>query len=283
MRFSVVAVALVAGCAGEADAPPCGGGPVRAGVITELRFERPVDGVSDGFDLDGTTSTEDGATGCGIADYTDPTGLAGVDNAMSRLLPALDLTEAANLEEIVVEIINSGELMLLWELSNYDDPYNDECVDFALYRGTGAPDVGTDGFIAPSQTFDVDPEVGVTTATELAIEDGVIEATGLTMPFALEVFDARLSTELTNTSVRFTLNDDGTFDGHVAGALDFWAVVEMVNNAAVDQALASSLPVLFGANADLSPDSTGTCQKISVTFTARGEPAYLYEDVDRGW
>ena len=67
----------------------------------------------------------------------------------------------------------------------------------------------------------------------------------------------------------------------MGGALDYWSVVDMAVNSNVDQTLAGTLPMLFGNSADLEPDETGTCQKISITFEFTGRSAFFYEDVER--
>jgi hypothetical protein len=62
----------------------------------------------------------------------------------------------------------------------------------------------------------------------------------------------------------------------MGGALDYWAIINMAIESNVDQALAESLPILFGANADLDPEGSGTCNRISFTFTFDGVSAFVY-------
>ena len=110
MRLYLPTMLTLAACSNV----PCGSGDTQTGVVSELVFARVDDaGVSKGFDLDEATSDEGGLSGCGIGDYTDPDGSNGVDNAMARLLPALDLTEAVAMEDLILQMINSGELLLM--------------------------------------------------------------------------------------------------------------------------------------------------------------------------
>src|SRR5690349_652528 len=75
-------------------------------VVREILLGRIEDGVSEGFDLDGVVSEEDGATGCGVGDTVTPEGVPGVDNALARLIPLLELTEAVAVEGLIQNSIN---------------------------------------------------------------------------------------------------------------------------------------------------------------------------------
>ena len=126
-------------------------------VLNRLALGREVDGQSMGFDLDGQVTTEGGADGCGIGDYQGFDGRAGVDNALARLIPVLELTEAVALEDLAQLAVNQGELLIMVQLDHLDSYAQDECVDLTLFRGEGVPTIGTYGVIEPGQTFDADP------------------------------------------------------------------------------------------------------------------------------
>jgi len=249
-------------------------------VATNLLISRADEsGVSSGFDLDGLDSAADSATGCGIADYVNELGETGVDNAIARLVPILEQTEAIVAEELIHQAINSGELIILFEMIGSESgSLNDDDVMLSVMRGAGTPLVGTDGNLVASQTFDVDPSVTSTGQDALSLTDGQVTASGLTLEIPLEIFDAKLNAVLEQASVRIFWNDDGSFSGYMGGALDYWAIVDMAMNSNVDQALAESLPVIFGANADLVPDAGGQCSRISFTFTFDGVAAYVFDD-----
>jgi hypothetical protein len=251
---------------------------IQYGVATNLLISRVDENqISEGFNLDGIDSTEDGSTGCGIGDYTNALGESGVDNAMARLVPVLEQTEAIAAEDLIHQAINSGELIILFEMTEVgSDPLHDEAVTLNVLRGEGKPIVGTDGRLVAGQTFDIDTAVVPTGEPEVTLDDGLVTASGLTLNIPLEIFDARLNAVLENASVRIAWNDDGTFSGYMGGGLDYWAIVDMAINSNVDQALAESLPLLFASNADLDPSDMGTCQKISFTFVFDGVPAYVF-------
>src|SRR5687768_14774767 len=151
-----LALVLLAGCANETKQCRTEHVEPQTWVMREIRFVRQVDGVSDGFDLDGV---DGGLEGCGIADFTSPDGVPGVDNAFARMIPALELTEAAAVEPLIQDAINSGQLLLLVELAGVDDTAEDECVDVGLMRGAGEALVGGDVLLVSGQTLEVDASV----------------------------------------------------------------------------------------------------------------------------
>lgn len=259
----------------------CTSGPTpQYGVATSLLISRADDaGVSSGFDLDGMNSEEDGTTGCGIGDYTNEIGESGVDNSIARLVPILEQTEAIAAEALIQQAINSGELLIMFQMDGKDsETLDDEQVGLSILRAMGAPIVGTDGKLVSGQTFDVDTTVETTGQEDLALIDGQVTASELTLEIPIQIFDAEINAVLEAASVRVFWNDDGSFNGYMGGSLDYWSIVEMAIDSNVDQALAESLPLLFGANADLAPDANGQCTRISFTFTFDGVSAFLYED-----
>jgi hypothetical protein len=268
---------LVSGC--TRNAASCDEGAIRLGVAEELLISRAEGGVSAGFNLDGKISSEGGGTGCGIADYEGPNGEVGVDNAIARLVPALELTEAIAAEDLILQAINSGELLVLFRLSGLEeDSSDDSCVSLDVLRGVGEPIIGSDGYIVSGQTFDIDTSVTKASATDLILEDNVVVAHGLRLEVPLNIFDATLNAVLEDASVRVEWDEEGNIKGYFGGSLDYWSIVDMAINSNVDAALAASLPVLFGMNADLEPDSNAECTRISFTFVFEGKSAFLFED-----
>lgn len=273
----LIAGLLLNGCTRKAG--NCEEGQIRLGVAQELLISRAEEGVSAGFNLDGETSSEGGGTGCGIADYDGPNGENGVDNAIARLVPALELTEAIAAEDLILQAINSGELLVLFRLSGLDeDPADDSCVSLDVLRGNAEPIIGSDGFIVSGQTFDINAEVDQASATNLVLEDNVVVAHGLHLEVPLNIFDASLNAVLEDASVRVEWDEDGNISGYFGGSLDYWSIVDMALNSNVDATLAATLPTLFGINADMAPDSSGECTRISFTFTFEGKSAFLFED-----
>jgi len=157
MRFPARALvplcALAAGCEPEpVDAGTCAVEDApQLLVVRTLRFAIADDaGVSEGFDLDGLSTVDKGDDGCGIGDYVDPDGVPGIDNAFSRLVPAMNSTEAKIevIEGLVQSAIDSGELLITLELGGVDSWADDDCVAGAVGQAVGTPMLGSIGRVA---------------------------------------------------------------------------------------------------------------------------------------
>jgi hypothetical protein len=299
MRRSILFALGFAACGGEVDseAPDLavcdGDGAEHVLVSSGVRFARAVDGVSDGFDLDGETSVSGGLTGCGIADYTSPSGVPGIDNVMARMLPALEATEAQAVEALIHANVNDGNLLFVWKLTDVDDDWNDPCVGLDLYRGAGAPLVGNDGRLLPGQTFAINPDVPPI-HVEASLVDGVLTASGLTIAVPIQVFQADLNLSLENAQVRFRRSDfevvevdrfgttamipDGGYTGVFAGGVSTASLQAIADEENVDASLSSLVSGLLSLNADLAPQPDGTCAQVSVTFETYPIPAFLWEE-----
>ncbi|TNE86307.1 MAG: hypothetical protein EP330_21435 [Deltaproteobacteria bacterium] len=259
---------LLCACSSSSD--------TRWGVLSFIELGRQTDGVTHGFDLDGITSEEDGDSGCGIGDYTSPDGVEGIDNAMARIMPVLDATEASALEPLINQNINLGEVLMIFGVNGIDDPLDDEEVEVTFVRGYGAPIVGADGRIVSGQTFERDESLEPVTV-EGSLENGVLEASGLDVTFPIEIFDANPVLDVQNVTVHFEYDDKGDFVGYLGGALNYDRIIEGVEDAAVDAALLDTLPLLFENNADLPSEEDGECSRLSVTIEFDGLNAHLFE------
>ncbi len=281
-------VALQAGCRAEEEpgntaegssAGTCEGGEPVVGLLRTLAFVRAdADGVSEGFDLDGAVSTESDAIGCGIADYVDPEGHTGIDNAWARVQPALDLTEAAAIEGLIQSSIEAGNLLLMYQITGVDDLVNDDCVDFTVLRGTGTPMLGTDGLILSGQTFDRDLSIPAVHVGQASIVDGVLIAAPLELSIPLTVFDVNVDFKVQGGAFRVNLEDAENASGVMGGGTNIDALVEVAETNNVDAALAGIMQSLLDASADLWPDEGGVCHDISVNFEYDAVSAYFYED-----
>ncbi len=283
LRPTAPALLLLAACAD--NAPPAGGhradracdgrGDAPILVARSLRFARATDGISQGFDLDGAGPEG----GCGVADYTDPEGTPGIDNALAALLPVLDTTEAAALEPLIQDAINGGSLLLMFGLSDLDDPADDACVDLEVFKGAGAPMVGYDGWLLPYQTFDLDPDTPVTAAPTAAMVGGRLDAGPIDEVWlALQVLDLDTTFALSDARVRLEPRPDGTWTGMIAGGVAVADIVDVVTLQNVDDAVFELLGPLLDLVADLDPDPSGTCTRLSATLTFDAVPAFLYDD-----
>jgi len=239
-------------------------------MLNVIRFAREGEGGRvPGLDLDGRVSTIEDPMGCFLADATSPEGTPGVDAAFTTLLPALEAVGGDAIEGLVQSAINMGELLLAVELTGVDDPYNDDCVQVRISRGTGVPSLGTDGQLLAGQTYErqVDgPESLVSGAT---IRDGVLEAGPLELALPLQVFDRSILFNVRQARVRIEVNPGGEWTGVMGGAV----LVEEINTLADDvgELVSDVLKAVVGDSADLLPNEAGVCEALSVSlvFVAR--------------
>lgn len=273
------------GCKDAEDAPmdsdgavarTCDGGETRSAVVRSIQFVRATGGVSDGFDLDGAVTAPGDAAGCGVADMTSPDGMPGIDNSFANLLPVLDLTEASAAEEIIALAIQTGDVLLMVQVSGIDDPGNDDCVSVEILQGEGVPILRADGLLAEGQTLGVDPD-GVRTVVEGTITDGVLEARGADLSLPLQILNAVFEVSIVDAAVRLTMADDGSMDGVLGGGVDVEALLASLNAQGVnDQVVQLVGPVLETAK-DLAPDDQGNCTRMSTNIAVEGVEAFVLE------
>jgi hypothetical protein len=252
-------------------------------VTSQLHFIVPDEnGVSAGFDLDGRVSDGADAPSCSRPDYVAPDGTPGIDNQFSELWKILVGEVGDAVEGLIQGVINDGTLLLMFRVEGIDDRVNDACVNVSLFKGTGRPDLGTDGFIAPSQTFDV---AQGTPFTETAgyIEDGVLHAGPFDTILPIAIFQVVADLEIKGAFLEATFTEDGRLSGTIAGGVpdeQIMLVAEMAaENDGTAQRLLPSIPVFLGLTADLArSDEDRKCHQLSTVMTFEGTPAYLYAD-----
>ena len=117
--------ALLLGCSAEnavddSGVEACSDGESLVYVMNTISWARRDDNdVVWGFDIDGLDSDDNDSDGCNHQDLVDPLGNTGIDNSISGLLPVMDLTAAVSVEGLIQDSINTGELLLMLELSGF--------------------------------------------------------------------------------------------------------------------------------------------------------------------
>jgi hypothetical protein len=249
-------------------------------ALSALRFAPIEDNISDGFDLDGDETEAGDSSGCGVGDAVSPSGTGGIDNAFGRMLPALESTEFAAADGLLAAMISSGELLLVAEVSGIDDWSDDGCVSAAMYRGIGAPMLTTDGFILPDQTLELDQGFDNQFFPQTTLESGSVEGRPLNTVMPLQILDASFDFPLTKGAIRYDLHADGTMSGVLAGGIGVEYLVDLLNGEAggVDDSLAALFESLLPVLADLEPDASGACTRLSATMAFDAVPIFVYED-----
>lgn len=271
LRFALLC-ALLAGCApAEEDTSS------HQVVLTEIILARAADGVSPGFDLDEHVTTHGDPTGCEQEDYVGLGGEVGVDNALARLLPFLDQTEAVAVTPLIQQAINEGELLLMVDMAGVGDLANDDSVDVTILRASGSPFVGTDDRLEGGQTFDVNPEVEPTSVTGASLVDGVLTARGFHVFLPLRVFDTFLEFSFDDAILELRLEDDGSYTGVLAGRFDWADMLGTLLAAPIDQGLKDVLPELLLALSDLRAED-GVCRVMSATLEFSAKDAFFFDE-----
>jgi len=249
-------------------------------MVRELTFIREDDqGVSNSFDLDGVVSDELDPEGCYQSDQIGVSGEAGVDNAFSNILPALELTEASALEPLIKAAIDEGRLLLMLEMDNLEQSAGDECVGLHFSRADGPAALGGDGLILPGQTYERQlngPESSIDCGT---LDGDVLTGTPFDIRLPLQVFDEQIDISMWDGIFEIEMASDGIYTGRFAGGID---VAELMANVYSFDGVGDEVIVLLESvlanNADLLPDESGVCQRLSVGFEFEAVSAYFFED-----
>ncbi len=234
-----------------------------------------------GFNLDGKTDT---------GGFTDPeTGEAGVDNQVFKAVGCTQEIRQHAPDEypplttsywgVVVEVMPA----LLIEISDIDDPMNDDDVTVSILRGQERPVRDSAGGLLAGMSFRVDPNPKWQNVLKGQIRDGVITTVPTNIDIATDPF-VMPEHNFTDARLRLKIKEDGTLDGKL-GAYHKWFPfywkygvgtwgVEATNN--ID------LPGLYYALrklADADPDpETGENTSISVAFQIDAVPAFVIHE-----
>lgn len=281
----LVPLLLLAACAEVVDDGPddvvlgtCEGGDTQVALVSSLAFARAVDGVSEGFDLDGAATARGDATGCGVADLVGVDGTPGVDNAFAALVPVLEQTEAGALEPLVQYAINSGGMMVLLRWSGLDDPYDDTCVTVETLQGVGEVYVGTQDRLLPGQTVDVHPDGERSSVPDGRIEDGRVLAGPLEVTIQIAILDVELALTLRDVQMRLEPDGNGGYTGVLGGGVDVTDVIGIASLPGIADVVADLVGPLLGTLADLAPDENGACTRVSFGARFEAVPVYLFEE-----
>lgn len=272
-------IALLLACAEPCPDDTCGSVDATASwVVTRMDFARRDEETGNGlgFDIDGHVTSAGDSEGCGLPDIEDGQGNAGIDSAFAALLPTLEATQAVAVSGLIQDSINSGELLIMPELTRVESIDDDECVDFTLWRAEGDPMMGTDGVILDAQTFAHSDAVEPGVVRSAFVEDSTLLVSGFDYDLPLQVLDLAVVFHTTDVHLYQEMQEDGTVWGYFGGAVplsDFDAITELTDIGDVGELLAGLLP--YAADIDLDDD--GECDAITITFEYEGTEAWFYD------
>jgi len=240
-----------------------------AALVSALGFVGVVDGTAEGFDLDGVTSDASDDQGCGHVDAVDSAGRTGIDNTFAGLVPVLMATEASALEDLLRQSIANGQLLMVIDVTTpLDDP--GACADVTVWRGVGAPLLGSDGAVLDAQTLGVIEPV---TVSCVPVVDGVVEARGFSLDLPLQVLDVDVVLHLQNVAIRAEMGPDG-WTGILGAGIPVEDIEQILDEDDIAD-LAELLRPLVQELADLFPDADGHCTAVSATLAFDALPAFV--------
>ena len=273
MRYLLPLLAIL-GCTPEEDREITCGDPedVMHVIVTSMGYMRSEDGVSQGYDIDGTDDPI-----CGIQDFTDTDGNPGIDNGLSLIIPALEASEAKVVEGYINSGILEGRLLFVLEISRLDDIANDECVDVEFFQATGEPLLGTDGGILPGQTLARNPDTPTASMEGATLVDGRLDVFPMDIDLPVSVLDAVFELNLLWGGVRLEMGEDGLHSGFFTGAIDRTEVYEILNaSPGVGEDVVEMVEGMLGIALDIQ-DEQGSCELMSSGLVFEAAEIFLFD------
>lgn len=247
-----------------------------ANVVRRLTFSAQLEpGVALGFDLDGRDSAPGDEDSCGHGDAVGPDGITGIDNQFAVLWSAIEPIVGVQVEELLQGAINEGLVLVMLEITDFDDLQNDDSATFNLFRGRLDPQVGTMGLLAPDQTYYYDYSAPLSSAPA-SITDGQLVAGPVEFGLPITILDLDIILPLREAFVRLQLADDGTAVGVFGGTINIPSVAEALLETGAAAETRTVLP-FFEANADMNRVD-GECQDISVAVEIETTTAFVVRD-----
>ncbi|MEC7240593.1 MAG: hypothetical protein VXW32_05100 [Myxococcota bacterium] len=273
MKWFFPAVLALSACTPEKRDAECGSeADVHHFVVTTMGYMRSSDGVSSGFDLDGTEYAV-----CGVQDLEGPDGEPGIDNGLSYLIPALEASEAKVVEGYINTGILEGRILLVVSVSRVDSLENDSCVDVAFNFAQGDPLLGTDGGLLPGQTLmQLGPSADRVEGVE--IKNGQLTARPLNVDIPVSILDSNFELNLRDGGLRMDFLGDGDASGFFTGAIHRDEITEILaSSGGVDGDVVQMINTILGLALDLE-DVNGECNEMSVGLVYTGAEIYLLPD-----
>lgn len=240
-----------------------------------------------GIDLDGNVDGEATAKSCKHRNFTGLNGEEGIDNQMYRLMGCVQAWRSYGHIENNANghRLSSGLGMILMEVSDVDDPQNDESVAVSFYRGKGVFSLDSKGDAMPFASYQIDHENGVPRYGDTVsgkIVDGVLstDSADVHIPhFGNYQYIRQLIRDM---QVHMDLGpDDGKTNGMVYGYYgveQFYGYVRGLLSNFPNRHKYACPPIYVAAHelADGHPDpETGDCTTLSSAFKFDAVRAFI--------
>jgi hypothetical protein len=249
----------------------------QANIVKKFDIPSEENGLVEGFNLDGVVSEEGDDDTCGHGDFVNPYGEEGIDNQLGYLWSLIEPVVGAA-ETLLQGAINEGRFVMIIELENLDDYYNDENITLNIFPADIDPDIGTYGYISPDQTAHYSNTQIGTTIENVQLVDGVLEAGPFNFQLPIDILEAQFTMDLRYGFIRLEVQEDQTFSGVLSGAASVTEVLEELHKTDASDEVAYVDP-LFRINADMGKED-GECDLLSMAYTFESTTIYVvrYEE-----
>jgi hypothetical protein len=246
--------------------------------------------ISFGMNLDGREDNEATPQSCGHNNFTSPSGQAGVDNQMYRLLGCVFGWRDSGYVETNAngELRDTSQGVILIEVTGVDDKQNDDSVVVRMHRANDILPKDSRGNILSHASYRIHNVPGYGTPANGKIVDGVLTTDPIDA--FLPNYSNLSHTEIHIKGMRLELDmnaEDDRARGYIAGYRDFdnfWDYFRRGEYLSVTGQF--SCPALYVAAKELAdgyPDpETGECTALSSSYTIEAVPAFVIpaEDSD---
>lgn len=272
MKKTIFVLPLVLACAPGDEDLDCGDAASTVHfVVTTMGYMRNEDGISQGYDLDGTDEAI-----CSIRDFEGPDGESGIDNGLSYLVPALEASEAKVVEGYINTGIVEGRILMVVSISRVDSLENDDCVDVEFGLATGEPLLGTDGGILPGQTL-MRSDFPTKRVDGVAIIDGRLDARPMDLDLPVSILDANFELNMLNGGLRVQIEEDGKASGFFTGSIHQNEITEILESSnGVGGDVVELVENIIGLALDIE-NASGECDSMSAGLQYTAAEIYLLE------
>ena len=229
-------------------------------------FGADEEGRLEGFIIDDVVSDDQDASTCHHPDSVDRNGREGVDNQFgviwSNVLEPL-VGEAAH--ALLNGAVNEGRMLFAVELTGVDDLEDDDDVQLHFFRARGSPFVGTQGLLAPDQSYYINSETPGTIVEGVSIKDREIQVGPVAFEFPVDILAEFFLISIKQGQLRIRFNEDGSAEGLIGGVIDVQSFLEAGYQTNAEREFRVVTPLVMRST-DMMLNDEGECEGISIAI-----------------
>lgn len=258
-------------------------------VLSSIVFTRRNDeGQVWGFDLDEHDSKTPDAAGCNHADYRDPDGNSGIDNAFASLIPSYS-EQVPNpttddqldmFEYLLSTQIADGKTLVTVEMKGTDP----SCLKVVVGRAVGPILTDTNGLILDGQSLRRDATARPVSLSCVPLVQNTIRTSRFDTSLVLTALPGHASAVLIHPNdarLRFSLSEDRYSGwGYLSGSLireeaeALLSTYQSINGHTV-ATIEPEVALAVEEAADLATKQAGPCSALSVGFDVQAVQVFL--------